>query len=259
MPMKNPSNSNLPHITWCPTGALSFLPLHAAGDYALDSKIFDYVISFYTPTLSSLLSSTPSSLTPDSHVLAIGQPNTPGHSPLPGTTEELAHVKNHTSGRVKYTQLVDKEAKTVALFNAMQHHDWVHLAYHAHQNVSDPTESGFFLHDGTLDLVTINQQSFKKKGLAYLSACQTAIGDKKLPDEAVHLASGMLMAGYSSVIATMWSVMDDDAPFVADRVYGELMKTGTLGNGKAGKALTMLLQCCARNLTCGVTFGVVGA
>jgi CHAT domain-containing protein len=47
----------------------------------------------------------------------------------------------------------------------------------------------------------------------------------------------MLMAGYPSVIASMWSVMDKDAPFVADRVYAQLMKDGKVGNGEAGKAL----------------------
>ncbi|CCO38153.1 hypothetical protein BN14_12318 [Rhizoctonia solani AG-1 IB] len=88
-----------------------------------------------------------------------------------------------------------------------------------------------------LDLVAINRRSFRNKGLAFLSACQTATGDEKLPDEAIHLASGMLMAGYPSVIATMWSVMDEDAPFVADRVYAQLMKDGKIGNGEAGKAL----------------------
>ncbi|KAF8749808.1 TPR-like protein [Rhizoctonia solani] len=55
----------MPHITWCPTGALSFLPLHAAGDYNQpQSKTFDYVISSYAPTLTSLLSLTSSSLVP---------------------------------------------------------------------------------------------------------------------------------------------------------------------------------------------------
>ncbi|KDN33410.1 hypothetical protein RSAG8_13504, partial [Rhizoctonia solani AG-8 WAC10335] len=47
----------------------------------------------------------------------------------------------------------------------------------------------------------------------------------------------MLMAGYPSVIATMWSVKDKDAPFVADKVYAELMKDGRVGNGEAGRAL----------------------
>ncbi|KAG8709811.1 hypothetical protein FRC11_005189 [Ceratobasidium sp. 423] len=229
---------NLPHITWCPTGVMSFLPLHAAGDYSQpQTRLFDYAISSYTPTLAALLVSTPSSLNHRARVLAIGQANTPHHNPLPGISKELACLKAHTQNIAEYSQLIDGQATTAAVLEAMEQHDWVHLACHAHQNISDPTKSGFFLHDGTLDLVAINQRSFKNKGLAFLSACQTATGDERLPDEAIHLASGMLMAGYPSVIATMWSVKDDDAPFVADKVYGQLMKDGKVGNGEAGKAL----------------------
>ncbi|KAJ1305468.1 hypothetical protein OPQ81_000476 [Rhizoctonia solani] len=234
----NIPSKNLPHITWCPTGPMSFLPLHAAGDYSQpQSRVFDYVVSSYTPTVTALLSSSPTSLSRDTTILAIGQPNTPGHARLPGTARELEYVKAHTSDKVQYSALIGDQATTNTVLYAMAQHDWVHLACHAHQNVLDSTKSGFFLHNGTLDLASINRRSFKNKGLAYLSACQTAKGDEKLPDEAIHLASGMLMAGYTSVIATMWSVMDDDAPFVADKVYAQLMKGGTIGNGEAGKAL----------------------
>ncbi|CUA76642.1 BAI1-associated protein 3 [Rhizoctonia solani] len=238
--MRDVSGSHLPHITWCPTGTLSFLPLHAAGDYSQPhTRIFDYVVSSYTPTLTALLGSTPRSLEPGSRVLAIGQAITPGHNPLPGTTKELAHVKQHAQTRtnVEYSQLIDAEATMATVLDAMEQHDWVHLACHAHQNVNDPTKSGFYLHDGILDLSAINRKSFKNKGLAFLSACQTATGDEKLPDEAIHLASGMLMAGYPSVIATMWSVVDQDAPFVADKVYAQLMKDGKLEDGETGRAL----------------------
>ncbi|CUA71779.1 Serine/threonine-protein kinase MRCK gamma [Rhizoctonia solani] len=229
---------NMPHITWCPTGAMSFLPLHAAGDYDQPhSRVFDYVISSYTPTLAALLTSTPSKLCSDSRVLAIGQGVTPGHQALPGAAKELGYVRSHVESKFGYTQLLDTQATPSTVLDAMETHDWVHLACHAHQNVTDPTKSGFFLHGGTLDLASINRRTFKKKGLAFLSACQTATGDEKLPDEAVHLASGMLMAGYSGVIATMWSVDDRDAPFVANKVYNELMVDGKLGNGEAGRAL----------------------
>jgi hypothetical protein len=34
----------------------------------------------------------------------------------------------------------------------------------------------------------------------------------------------MLSAGYRGVIGTMWSIMDDDAPKVADVVYAHLLK-----------------------------------
>ncbi|KAH7334131.1 CHAT domain-containing protein, partial [Rhizoctonia solani] len=133
--------------------------------------------------------------------------------------------------------LMGYQATTTVVLDAMEQHDWVHFACHTHQNVDNATESGFFLHDGTLDLVAINRRSFKNKGLAFLSACQTARGDETLPDEAVHLASGMLMAGHASVVATMWSVVDSDAPVVANKVYAQLMKNGKLGNGEAGRAL----------------------
>ncbi|KAG8751267.1 hypothetical protein FRC11_009545, partial [Ceratobasidium sp. 423] len=137
------SVEDLPHITWCPTGALSFLPLHAAGDYDQpNSRIFDYVISSYTPTLTALLNSTSSSLTCDSRILAIGQANTPGQGSLPGTTREIECVKAHTRNKVEYTQLIDDQATTTAVLDAMEQHDWVHLACHAHQNVDDPTKSG---------------------------------------------------------------------------------------------------------------------
>ncbi|CAE7187896.1 unnamed protein product [Rhizoctonia solani] len=91
--------ARLPHITWCPTGAASFLPLHAAGDYSqpVGSRVFDYVVSSYTPTLTALLASQPSALNCNSKVLAIGQANTPGHNELPGTTAELQLVKTHVA------------------------------------------------------------------------------------------------------------------------------------------------------------------
>ncbi|KEP46739.1 aromatic di-alanine and TPR containing protein [Rhizoctonia solani 123E] len=198
----------LPHITWCPTGPLSFLPMHAAGDYSQPhSRIFDYAVSSYIPTLTALFASAPSSLNRNCRVLAVGQATTPGHNPLPGTIEELTHVKAHAHNKAGYLQLIDNQATIASVLDAMEQHDWVHLACHTHQNVNDPNKSGFYLHDSTLDLSAINQRSFKNKGLAFLSACQTATGNKKLPDEAIHLASGMLMAGYPSVIVMMWSVV----------------------------------------------------
>ncbi|KAB5589202.1 hypothetical protein CTheo_7360 [Ceratobasidium theobromae] len=222
----------LPRITWCTTGPLSFLPLHAAGCYDQPiNQIFNFAISSYTPTISALLPNSDSSIATTatySAVLAVGQEATPGQSRLPETVAELRSIESHTLAPFRYTQLDRHNATTAAVLAAMESHDWVHLACHAHQDVEDPTESGFFLHDGTLSLAQITQKALKNKGLAFLSACQTATGDKKLADEAVHLASGMLMAGYSNVIATMWSIRDKDAPLITDSVYGQLLKDGRM-------------------------------
>ncbi|KAG8709083.1 hypothetical protein FRC11_005915, partial [Ceratobasidium sp. 423] len=233
---------SLPHITWCTTGPLSFLPLHAAGIYRDSEQTTcssDYVISSYTPNLAVLLASSASQATSVVHssILVIGQEDTPGHSRLPGTAQEVECICRYAGDVISCTKLTGNKAVTTVVLDAMSHHDWVHLACHAHQNVGDPTQSGFFLYDDTLDLASIMRRSFKNKGLAFLSACQTARGDEKLPDETVHLASGMLSAGYPSVIATMWSVWDEDAPFVADIVYAYLLKGGQTDYRRSARAL----------------------
>jgi CHAT domain-containing protein len=65
--------------------------------------------------------------------------------------------------------------------------------------------------------------------LAFLSACETAQGDRQQPDQAIHLAASMLYAGFKSVIATMWSMGDVDGPVVAETVYTELLKSAKNG------------------------------
>ncbi|KAJ1301824.1 hypothetical protein OPQ81_009052 [Rhizoctonia solani] len=228
----------LPHITWCATGVLSSLPLHASGDYAQSGdRLYDFAISSYTPTLAALLVDPPTP-GPHSRLLVIGQEHTPGQSPLPETVAELTYIRNKaTQEAVCYSQLDGSRATRGAVLEAMGGHDWVHLACHAHQNRKDPTKSGFFLDDGVLSLAEITQRSFNNKGLAFLSACQTAKGDRELPDESVHLASGMLIAGYRSVIATMWSIMDVDAPVMAETVYGQMIIDGKMNHKEAAKAL----------------------
>ncbi|KAG8789641.1 hypothetical protein FRC12_013359 [Ceratobasidium sp. 428] len=232
-----PVQDDLPHITWCATGMLSFFPLHAAGLYDGTSRnTFDLVVSSYTPTLAALLAPDNAGVMPHAGVLAVGQVNTPGLSPLPKTADELTIVGKYTAA-TGYSQLEGPMATVDATLDAMDQYSWVHLACHAIQNRADPRQSAFYLHDGKLTLETITRRAFKHKGLAFLSACQTATGDDVLPDEAMHLAAGMLAAGYPTVIATMWSIADEDGPEIAEIVYGELMKGGKADHTKAAMAL----------------------
>ena len=66
----------------------------------------------------------------------------------------------------------------------------------------------------------------KSAHLAFFSACQTSADDESLSEEAVHIAAGMMAAGYRSVIGTMWSISDTAAPVVASRVYEVLFRDG---------------------------------
>ncbi|KAK0493947.1 CHAT domain-containing protein, partial [Armillaria luteobubalina] len=126
--------------------------------------------------------------------------------------------------------------------------NWVHMACHTMQEKDNPLDSTFHLHpspnypDGHLPLSQVITKSFPDADFAYLSACQTTTGDESVSDESVHLAAGMLMAGYQSVIATLWSIRDADAPHVADEVYSRLFKDGNPDSGRAGIALHHAIQ-----------------
>jgi CHAT domain-containing protein len=79
----------------------------------------------------------------------------------------------------------------------------LHLACHGVQD-ADPLGSALLMHDGKFTIENMLQLNIPKAVLAYLSACQTAKGDKNAPDQAVHLAASMLFCGFRSVVGTMW-------------------------------------------------------
>jgi CHAT domain-containing protein len=79
----------------------------------------------------------------------------------------------------------------------------LHLACHGVQH-ADPLSSCFILGDGKLTVGDLMKLDLPHAALAFLSACQTAKGDRAQPDQAVHLAASMLFCGFRSVIGTMW-------------------------------------------------------
>ncbi|QRV95386.1 CHAT domain protein [Ceratobasidium sp. AG-Ba] len=221
----------MPHVTWCTTGYLSFLPLHAAGIYGQPGRrVFDYVVSSYVPTLGLLLGASQNT-EPPRGMTFIGQSDS-----LPKVLEEMRSIKKQVPSE-QFICLDNKDATIEAVRGAMRESSWVHLACHARQDTQDPRRSGFILHDGTLELAAIASRSLKYADFAFLSACQTATGDESMPEEAAHLAAGMMIIGYSSVIATMWSIQDDHAPMVADRVYAYMLKDEKPNSRRAAVAL----------------------
>ncbi|KAI0083483.1 CHAT domain-containing protein [Irpex rosettiformis] len=224
------SSSGLPHITWCPTGPLAFLPLHAAGIYrgqeSSRKTIMDFVVSSYTPTLEALLkprvqidSCNDTDIYPRG--LVVSQPATPGCSPIPKTTMEAGIVMSLIG--ISTTTLHDSDGTVEAVLSGMETNTWVHLACHGRQVENDPMNSSFFLHNGKLTLSTLMSKHLPDADLAVLSACQTATGDAELSEEAVHLAAEMLNVGYKSVIGTMWTIYDNCAPVVMETFYRVMM------------------------------------
>ncbi|KAF5311234.1 hypothetical protein D9611_013034 [Ephemerocybe angulata] len=238
MPKVDRSSASMPpRIWWCPTGSLSFLPLHAAGIYRKKSSetILDYAVSSYTPTVTALTERVKNGRTtenPVSGLFMTSQPNAPGSSPIPGTTTEVQSIYKVTRAAKLRVKMIEGGALTVAqCLDSMEAFNSIHLACHASQDAADPLKSRFLFHDGPLELATILQRNLKNADLAFLSACQTSTGEEKLSDEAVHLAAGMLAAGYRRVVATMWSIGDRHAPDVAANFYQYLLDHRDLASG----------------------------
>ncbi|VDC01046.1 unnamed protein product [Peniophora sp. CBMAI 1063] len=237
----------LPHITWCPTGALAQLPLHAAGIYDEPYGLYTYdlVVSSYIPSLSTFghAHGVSSESRPAHGALIVTQPSTPNLSSLPGTVEEGTRLREilETSG-VKTIWLNDRSATVNEVRTAMKEHPWVHLACHGSQKTGDATRSAFHLFDGVLTLSDLMGIVADDAELAFLSACETAVCDKKTPEESAHFGAGMLAVGYKGVIVTMWSIQDADTPVVVDACYKDLLALrsgGKLGQGETGAAYAL--------------------
>jgi CHAT domain-containing protein len=125
----------------------------------------------------------------------------------------------------------------------MEECNWIHLACHGIQKPEEPTKSALILEDGHLTLKEIIQLNLPRAQFAFLSAFQTTAGEEKLSEEAVHIAGGMLLAGYRGVVATMWSIQDELAPEVADEFYAHLLADGKEPDcRKAAEALHYSVQ-----------------
>jgi CHAT domain-containing protein len=145
-------------------------------------------------------------------------------------------------GKVPVLQLDRHMATIEEVQKGMKESRWVHFACHGVQSTS-PTESALLLAGSSrLTLSNIIQLSLPNADLAFLSACQTATGSQQLQDESVHLAAGMLLAGYRGVIGTMWSIMDHDAPQVAGDVYAHLLEASPPDPTRAAKALHLAIR-----------------
>jgi CHAT domain-containing protein len=218
---------------------LAFLPIHAAGLYDaqdIGEKVSDYVVSSYTPTLTAILELSEPTVREDFQVLMVAQASPPGASPIPQTEDEVKIVHRLTAG-TRGMSLMRENATVERVREGMMESNWIHLACHGQQNPEDPIESGFLLHDKKLKLSEIVKMSLPRADFAFLSACQTAMGDEKLAEESVHLAAGMLLSGCRGVIATTWSIRDEDGPKIAEKAYGRIFKDGNPNRKEAAYAL----------------------
>ena len=166
----------------------------------------DYMISSYTPTLDTLLTPTPPT-TNDFKVVTIIQPDIPGkpHLSLPCTRKELQKIEQKVPSQYLVRLGTAQEPTSIEkVLSNLSSASIAHFACHGVQNSQNPLDSALLLGDGDLKISKIMQLSMPSASLAFLSACQTAAGDREIPDEAMHIAATMLFAGFRGVVGTMW-------------------------------------------------------
>lgn len=197
-------------VWWCPTGPLTFLPLHMAGSsrVALKSSTAN-IIPSYTINLGTLIRARrPRSVIPmPRKLLVVGVAGAPGLPTLPGVNKEIQVIVENAAQRgIDATILFNEHATTTQVCDNLPIAGWVHFACHGSSR-SKPFNSSLHLFDHGLLLADIARIRLPIADFVFLSACQTASGLTDLPEESLHLAAGFQFAGFRSVIATMWSIL----------------------------------------------------
>lgn len=126
---------------------------------------------------------------------------------LSSTLRELECIKFHVPNDCLVQLGIPGSPATVeSVIPCLSTSSIIHFACHGSQNRLNPLDSALHLQkDQYLTISKIMQQKNIPKGtLAFLCACETAMGDEKLPDQAMSIGASLIFSGFSSVVATMW-------------------------------------------------------
>jgi len=234
-----------PRVWWNGCGLLNLFPLHAAGyhDSVPPRSVINYVISSYTSTLRSLSyareryrrveNSEPQS------VLLIAMPETPEANNLPYATSEVECIQSLLPEKIPTTVITSPtKADVVKLLSTYQ---IVHFACHGYTCPTDPSESKLLLKDWKSSPLTVSDLSAinaEFPQFAFLSACHSgSMSELNLLDESITLSSSIQLAGFSSVIGTLWEVKDEDSAYVAARLYREMLDDGKLEPRRSAESM----------------------
>jgi CHAT domain-containing protein len=164
-------------------------------------------VSSYTPTLAALIRAQERAKTfevSNSTLLVVAADNKT-LPPLPNVESEICQVIGISVGAgIMVNAHCDDSAVQDDVARSLESAQLIHVASHGTQNPLQPLQSGLCLNDGILTVERLMKLDLKDAFFAFLSACETAKGDKEQPDQTIHLAATMLFTGFKSVVETMW-------------------------------------------------------
>ena len=156
--------------------------------------------------------------------LGVGNP-----LPLPQDLHPLVYAGQEV--RAIATLFTDQCSRVLAERDATRHRvleslpgtTHLHFACHGSFDIAEPLDSA--LHLAGTDRLTLRDLldgDFDLSGvrMAVLSACQTGITEfQRVPDEAIGLPAGFLLAGVRGVVATLWPVDDVSTALLMAEFY----------------------------------------
>jgi CHAT domain-containing protein len=165
-------------------------------------------------------------------------PLTPNQCPLPFATHEVNAIDHILPTSIKRVLLHCPDKARV--LEIIRQCSVVHFACHGEAD-PDPLKTKFLFSDWENDPLSVDdimRTNLKEAELAYISACHTAINrNLLLLDEAIHIAGAFHLAGFPTVIGTMWQISDMNSPTVAEGIYRAMLSKNKLDVRKAGHVL----------------------
>ncbi len=153
-------------------------------------------------------------------------------SRLPGTRRESETILNLVPPSQSLALLDFQANRTNALSNQLSQYRFIHWATHGFANAQKPELSGIVMslvqengqkQDGYLLLGDIFNLNFNAD-LVVLSACETGLGEVVQGEGLIGLTRGLMYAGTTRVVTSLWAVPDEETATLMGSFYGKMLQ-----------------------------------
>ncbi|KAG1844792.1 hypothetical protein F4604DRAFT_1595970 [Suillus subluteus] len=81
----------------------------------------------------------------------------------------------------------------------------------------------------------------------FLSACETAVSDFKMPNKVIHLAAGLQFARVKNIIGTLWTVNNSTVQCLVEAFYKKFCGDGKMNPKGAAQVLYQVVHSLTHN------------
>ena len=226
---------SLPHIRWIACGIFSQLPIHAAGSYAQKPPVYmdQYAVSSYLSSLHGGAASQqrkpwlPHYQNAAREFTLFGMSTSPAvpEGPLADLSVDAEKARIFASLGPTFTNNALVDCNLGAARNMMRWARLVHFTCHGVPHPTDPLRSRLVLLRDDREPCTVaavRAMDIPNALLLFLSACHSALDPRAAHDDVTHLAKAFLLAGFPTVIGTLWQAYEASALDVAEAFYARV-------------------------------------